>query len=195
MLTTSSLNAMLDSQFPAGAGNVMLSAHTDFSATGANLTGAKTAANYSAASARSKALSAAVSIAIGAGITVKWIGLWDAAGTTFKGMMPNGGTDFPFQLDVVTNNRVYVEGSGYVNGDKITFHNGTPPTGLTEGVTYFVVGATAADPDYFQVSATSGGAAIDITGQAAKSCVVSKIIEEVFGAAGTLQSNSLTINL
>lgn len=195
MITTAAYNAMLDNQFPSGAGNIMLSTHTDFSATGANLVGTKTSANYAAASARSKALAAAVSIAVAAATTVKWIGLWDSLGTTFKGMMPNGGTDFTFQLDVITNNRVYVENSGYANGDKITFHDGTPPTGLTEGVTYFVIGATAADPDYFQVAATSGGAAIDITGQAAKACKVSKIIEEVFGSAGTLQVNTLTINL
>lgn len=194
MLVDTTYNAMLNNQFPSGAGNVYLSAHTAYHATGGNLTGAKTSANFSAASVRQKALSAAVDIAIGAGVTVKWIGLWDSTQATFLGMYPNGGSDFSFQVDL-TNNRIYVEGSGYANDDKVVFHNDTPPAGLTAGTTYWVVGVTAGDPDYFQVAATQGGAAIDITAQAGPQCMVSKIIEETYAGAGTHRVSTLTINL
>lgn len=194
MLTDTTVQSMLDNQFPSGAGNVLISAHSAYSATGANLIGSKTSANYSAAASRQKALSAAVDITIAGGNTVKWIGLWDSTGATFKGMVPNGGSDFSFQVDL-TNNRVYCEGHGLANDDKITFHGAAAPTGLTAGTTYFVVGVTAGDPDYFQVAATQGGAAIDITGQAAAGCAVSKIIEEAYAGAGTHRVNSLTIVL
>ncbi len=194
MLVDATYNAMLNNQFPSGAGNVYLSAHTAYHATGGNLTGAKTSANFSAASARQKALSTAVDIAIGAGVTVRWIGLWDSTQATFLGMYPNGGSDLSFQVDL-TNNRVYCEGHGRANNDTITFHNDTPPAGLTAGVTYFVVGVTPGDPDYFQVSLTSGGAAVDITAQAGPQCVVSQIVEEVYAGAGTHRVSTLTINL
>jgi len=188
MIVTAEYNAMLDNRFPSGAGNLFLSAHTDFSATGANLTGAKTSANFSAAAARVKALSATVPITIGIGVTVKWLGIWDSTQAVFKGMLPNGSSSFGFCVGV-TPNTILAEGNGLVNGDKVTFHNDTPPTGLTEGTTYFVVGQTAGDPDTFQVSLTSGGAAIDITGQPGSRCVASKIIEELFAAGGTLNIN------
>lgn len=194
MLTDTAINAMLDNQFPAGSGNVYLSVHSGYSATGANLLGSKTSANFSAAASRQKALSAAVDISVAGGNTVKWIGLWDSTQAVFRGMYPNGGTDYSFQVDL-TNNRIYAEGSGLVNDDKIVFHNNTAPTGLTAGTTYFVVGTTAGDPDYFQVAATQGGAAIDITGQHAAGCVVSKIVEETYSGAGTHRVSTLTINL
>lgn len=194
MLTDTTYNAMLDNQIVSGASNMQLSCHSDYSATGTNLLGSKAVANFSAASSRQKALSAAVDISITAGNTVKWLGLWDAAGTTFKGMQPNGGSDKSFQIDVTTE-RIYCEAHGMSNGDKLTFHNGTPPTGLTAGVTYFVVGATAGDPDYFQVAATSGGSAINLTGEAAATCVLSKIIEETYGSNGTHRISTFTINL
>jgi len=188
-------NAMLDNQYPSGAGNVYLSTHSDYSATGANLLGAKTSANFSAAAAGQKALSAACDIAVGAGLTVKWIGLWDSTQATFRGTVPNAGTgDKTFQVDL-TNNRIYCENHGWSANQKIVFYGGTPPTGLTAGVTYFVKTVTAGDPDYFDVSATAGGAAIDITAQAAAGCVVSDIVEETYSSAGTHRVSTLTIDL
>ena len=49
---------------------------------------------------------------------------------------------------------------------QVVYLTGTPPTGLTAGVNYFVVNRTST---YFQVSATSGGAAIGFSGTG--SCV------------------------
>lgn len=191
-LTDAAAHAALDAVIPAGASNGRLSLHSAYSATGANLVGATTVCTFSAASGRSKALSAAVDISVPGAATVRWIGAWDSAGSVFKGMIPNGGTARSFQLDVA-NNRVYCEGSGFANDDKVSFFGDTAPTGLTAGTEYFVVGVTAGDPDYFQVSATQGGVAIDITGQAGAGCFVSKLVPEVYAAAGTHRVNTFNL--
>lgn len=193
-LTDAAVHAGLDAILPSGATNTQLSVHTDYSAIGANLHGAKTDANFSAASGRSKALSAAVDIAITGATTIKWIGAWSTGGLTFYGMAPNGGSAKTFQLDLL-NNRVYCEGSGYANDDKVVFFGATAPTGLTTGTDYFVVGVTPGDPDYFQVSLTQGGAAIDITGQHAAGCVVSKLVAETYSGTGTHRVNSFNLSL
>lgn len=198
MLTDASVNAMLDALFPTGTGTdrCYLSAHTDYSATGSNLHGSKSAGAWAAASSRQKAITAAIDISITATATIKWIGYWGGtAGDTFRGMSPNASTgDKTFQVDLA-NNRIYCEGHGWSADQKITFHGGTPPTGLTAGVTYFVKTVTASDPDYFDVAATVGGAAIDITGQAAAGCVVSNITEETYSSNGTHRVSTLTIDL
>lgn len=194
-LTDATKNSMLDNQFPSGAGQVYLSVHSDYSATGANLLGSKTSANFSAAAAGQKALSAACDISVTGGNTVKWVGAWDSTQATFRGMTPNASTgDKTFQVDL-TNNRIYCENHGWSANQKIAFHGGTPPTGLTAGVTYFVKTITAGDPDYFDVSATAGGAAIDITAQAAAGCVVSDIVEETYSSSGTHRVSTMTIDL
>lgn len=198
MLTDAIVEAMLDSAFPTGTGSdrLYVSAHTDYSATGSNLHGSKVAAAWAAAGSRAKAATAAVDLTITAPATVKWIGVWGGTtGGTFRGMFPNGSTgDRSFQVDL-TNDRIYCEGHGYSNGDKVTFHDGTAPTGLTAGTTYFVVGVTAGDPDYFQVAATSGGSAINLTGQASAGCAVSNIVEEVYSSSGTHRVSTLSIVL
>lgn len=193
-LTDETVNSALDNILPSGSGNVQLSLHTDYSATGASLHGSKTNANFSAAASRSKALSAAVDITVTGAATIKWIGAWNSTGSTFKGMQPNGGSAKTFQVDL-TNNRIYCEAHGLVDNDKVVFFNGTAPTGLTAGTEYFVITNTAGDPDYFQVSTSQGGAAVDITGQAAASCVLSKLVAEVYSGAGTHRVNTFTLNL
>lgn len=194
MITDAVANAMLDNQFPSGAANTMLSAHSAFSATGANLLGAKTSANFAAAASRAKNLAAVTDIAITAGQTVRWIGVWDSTGVTFRGMQPNGADEKNFQVDLL-NNRIYCEGHGYSANQTIVFSGGTPPAGLVEGTVYYAVGITPGDPDYFQVAATSGGAAVDIIAQAAAGCKLSKITEETFVANGTLRVSTHTIGL
>lgn len=196
MFTTAFVNTTLDTAIAAGD---KLSLHTAYSTTGANEvsggTYARQTGTWSAASGRSKALSSAVSFTgLPASVTVAFVGHWDSTGATFKGMTANGGTEFSFQVDL-TNDKILVEGSGYANDDRVVF-TGTPPTGLTEGTIYFVVGVTAGDPDTFQVAATSGGAAINITGQAAVDCKVSKVVLETFtGAGGTLNVNTYVTKL
>ena len=196
MFTSAFVNTTLDSAIAVGD---KLSLHTAYSTTGANeVTGgsyARQTGTWNAASGRSKALSSAVSFTgLPAATTVAFVGHWDSAGSVFKGMTANGGTEFSFQVDL-TNNKILVEGSGFANDDRVVF-TGTPPTGLTEGTIYFVVGTTAGDPDTFQVATTSGGAAIDITAQASVDCKVSKVILETFTASGgTLNVNTYVTKL
>ena len=194
MLTDATVNTMLDA-----ITYDLASLHTAYSATGANeVTGgspayARKAITLAAASGRSRAASTAPIFDVPA-TTVRFIGLWTNAGTVFRGMFANGGTEKGFQVDL-TNNKILCEAHGLVDNDKVVFYGGTLPTGLTEGTVYFVVGNTAADPDTFQASLTQGGAAIDITGQPAAQCKFSKIVEEVFAAQGTFTVSALSFGV
>lgn len=194
MLTDATVNTMLDA-----ITYDLASLHTAYSATGANeVTGgtpayARKAITLGAAASRAKAATTQPVFDVPA-TTVRFIGLWTNAGTVFRGMFANGGTEKGFQVGV-TPNTILCKGHGLVNDDKVVFYNGTIPAGLTEGTVYWVVGNTAGDPDTFQVALTQGGAAVDITGQPTPQCKFSKIIEEVFGAQGTFTVSSLSISV
>ena len=105
----------------------------------------------------------------------------------YRGYAPFGGTPKGFatcDAADVTANSITSSAHGLVNTDRVMVFNvfaETLPAGLTEGVVYFVVGATT---DTFQVSLTSGGAAVDITGIG--ELFFQKIIPEVFGAQGQI---------
>lgn len=62
---------------------------------------------------------------------------------------------------VAATDRIAIAGHPFVNGDQVTFTALTGGTGLTVGTTYFVVNSSAGVD--FQVSATSGGAAVNFT--------------------------------
>jgi hypothetical protein len=177
----------------------LASLHTAYSATGANeVTGgapayARKAITIAAASSRARAASTAPVFDVPV-TTVRFIGLWTNAGTVFRGMFANGGTEKGFQVGVA-GNTILCEAHGLVNDNKVVFYGSTPPTGITEGTIYFVVGNTAGDPDTFQVSATSGGAAIDITGQPSAQCKFSLIVEEAFASQGTFTVSSLSFGV
>jgi hypothetical protein len=142
----------------------LLSAAATESTTGTALSGGSYAdqtLTFAAASGGSKATSAAQSytnlvagdiqgwsIVDSAGTNTKWYGLWN----------PQSGTA------QATGDTVTLASHGLTNGQKIVFQAGYAPAGLTANTTYFVVGATT---NTFQVAATSGGAAIDITSDAA----------------------------
>jgi hypothetical protein len=85
----------------------------------------------------------------------------------YRGYLPFGGATKGFgTVDSagVTSNNIQSAAHGYANADRVIVYNvfaESLPAGLTEGTIYFVVGATT---DTFQVSLTSGGAAVDITG-------------------------------
>lgn len=53
--------------------------------------------------------------------------------------------------------------SGLNNGDKVYVAGTTAPTGSTAGVIYYVVGVVATAPTVFQISATRGGTALNIS--------------------------------
>lgn len=190
MIPAARANAILDTEY---ATNDKLSLHSAFSASGANeLSGgayARQTVTYAAASGRSKASSGNVDFSVPAGSTVAWVGVWNSTGTTFKGMIANGGSEMSFQVDLA-NNRIYCEGHGMANDNRVVFTGATVPAGLTEGTAYYVVGVTAGDPDYFQVAATQGGAAIDITAQASADAKLSKIVLESYAADGTHRISS-----
>lgn len=194
MLADTCVNTMLDAvTFD------LASLHTAYSASGANeVTGgspayARKAITVAAAASRARAASTAPVFDVPA-TTVRFIGLWTNAGTVFRGMFANGGTEKGFQVDL-TNDKILCEAHGLVDNDKVVFYGGTTPTGLTEGTVYFVVGNTAADPDTFQASLTLGGAAINLTGQPAAQCKFSKIVEEVFAAQGTFTVSALSFGI
>lgn len=184
MITDARANAMLDAEFAALD---KLSLHSAYSTTGANeIAGgsyARQTVTWSAAASRSKSSSAAVSFTgLPAAASVAFVGVWNSAGSVFRGMTANGGNEFAYQVGV-TPNTIIVENHALNNGDYVVF-TGVPPTGLTEGIVYFVVGVTLGDPDTFQVSLTFGGAAVDITGQPGANAAASKVIVDTYTSAG-----------
>lgn len=125
--------------------------------------------------------------------TVGYIGLWTAlTAGTFLGYAPAGGTPLRYTADAATD-FITSTAHGLIANDKIVFMNGAAPAGLTEGTVYFVKSPTA---NTFQVSATAGGAAIDITNaNQALSSRVSKIVEEVFAAQGTYTATDYDVDM
>lgn len=195
----------LDESSGAGVGATHGSLHTTYSTTGANeLTGgspayARKAATWAAAAARSKALSAALVFDVPAATTVRWIGFWDAITTGgFLGMTPNGGSipeDFAVNSAGVTSNTLDAPAHGFVAGNSVVVWavpGASLPTPLVEGTVYWVI-ATGLTTDAFQLSATSGGSAIDLT--ATGSGFAQRIVEEAFGAQGTLTVTTATMTI
>lgn len=184
-------NSMLDGQAINTA-----SLHTGFpGTTGASeVTGgtpayARKAVTINAASGGSRALNAGVTFDVPA-TTVRWIGFWNS--TTFVGAAPNGGGTPKNFVAISSTDTVYCPAHGFSDTQKIVFYNGTPPTGLTEGTTYFVRDATT---DTFKVAASSGGASIDLTAPASFGCVVCVITEDVYASQGTHQLATASISI
>lgn len=193
MFTDACRNLMLDA-----AGVTHLSLHTAYSATGASeVSGgspayARKSISYAAASAAAKASSSSPVFDVPASTTVRWVGRWTAlTGGTFLGMEANGGSEQEFAVDL-TADTVLEPGHGRAADSKIVFYGDTVPTGLTEGTVYFVRNPTT---DTYQVGATAGGSAINLTGYPGRKCVVSTIVEEAFAAQGTHTISSSTLRL
>lgn len=183
-LTTTARNQALD-----GIIFDQISLHSGYPGeTGANeLSGsgyARLSCSFSASAAGVRNLSAPAAFTVGAGHTVRWVGLW--GGGMFKAYSPNAGSPREFQIDVSADT-VSVPAHGYANGDMVVFYGGTIPTGLTAGTIYYVVSAAT---NTFKVAATAGGAAIDLTGTGAPDCVVSRLIENAYGGADTHTVNT-----
>ncbi len=196
------LNA-LDESGGAGVGATHGSLHTAYSSTGTNeVTGgspayARKAATWAAASGRSKATSASMVFDVPASTTVRWVGFWDAVSAgNFLGMVPNGGgipEAFAVNSAGVTSNTFDAPSHGFSNTNTVvvwTVPGASLPTGVSEGTVYYIVGAAT---DTFQLSLTSGGAAIDIT--AVGSGFAQRIVEESFGAQGTHTVSTATMSL
>ena len=113
------------------------------------------------------------------------IGYWDAVTTgNFGGWAPLGGQSPQVGTAANTGDVITSYAHGLVNTDRVVleqFQGVSLPTGYTEGVFYYVVGATT---DTFQVSLTSGGAAVTISADGELS--FTKCIPETFAGQGQL---------
>lgn len=144
---------------------------------------ARQALTWGAASAGAQNITNTPAIPIPAGSDVAWLGYWSALTSgTCHACAPAGGFDpFEFVCDLTTN-VITAFGHGLSDGQTVVFHGGTPPAPLVEGTIYFVRDATT---NTLAVAATSGGAAIDLTAQAAAACALQRIAVQNFATAGT----------
>lgn len=101
---------------------------------------------------------------VAAGVTIKWIGAFTASsGGTFKGCSPAGTTLRGVATIQASDDTFRSDAHGLPNDRRVVFFpvaGEALPTGITEGTDYFVINQTA---DTFQVSATQGGAAVNLT--------------------------------
>lgn len=197
-LSTADLNYVLD-QWGTNKATFM-SLHSAYSATGANeLAGgspayARLAATWASASGGSKALSGTpYTFNAPASSTAAWIGFWDALTSgNFAGMMPAGGASaFAFAAPSSTG-ILLAPGSAYTANQQVVVMNtggSSLPSGLSLGTIYFVKSPSS---DSFQLSATSGGAAITLTSDG--SGMVQAITPEAFGSQGTYQVTAATMS-
>lgn len=154
--------------------------------TGGSPAYARKAITWAAASAGTQANgTTALTFDVPAGTTVQFLGLWGALTTgTFYGYAGIGTTlKYGVATTDATADTVLSKGHGLVNTDRVFLIDAaeTLPAGLSEGTVYYVVGSAT---DTFQLSLTSGGAAVDITAGAEVIWFQTK--PETFGSQGTL---------
>ena len=201
-LSTAAKNTMLETLDESVAtGAKYGSLHSAYSATGANeLTGgapayARMAMTWGPAAAGAKATSSAALFNVPGGAFVRFIGFWDApTGGNFLGMTPNGGGLVQaFVVPDASNDTLECVAHGLVNDETVVVWAvpGDPlPVPLVEGTVYYVVAATTDD---LKLSATLGGAAIDVSAIGAGE--LQKLVAEQFAAQGSHTVTSVTINL
>lgn len=211
-LNDTAKNLMLDGlDDSVGAGWKFVGAHTLVDpgttataaageATGGSPAYARVAVAQAAAASGAKSNTGALAIDVPAG-TYGFLTFWNAgtgnSGTQYLGYAPMGGAaaikGFA-SSDVIANDKLWSGAHGMSNGDRVMLFNvfaESLPTGLTEGVIYFVVGAAT---DSFQVSLTLGGAAVDVT--AAGEAFWQRVVPETFNSQGqiTVAANQLVLD-
>lgn len=161
-------------------------------ATGGSPAYARLAAVWGAASAGQKTNTSTFAFDVPAG-TYAFFSLWNAvsgnSGTQYLGYIPFGGTT-PLKGFFVTdptlaNNTFFSDGHGMANTDRVVLYNtfaSSLPTGVTEGTLYFVVGTAT---NSFQVSTTSGGSAVALSGTASQG-FYHRVVPEVFASQGQI---------
>lgn len=115
------------------------------------------------------------------------------SGGTDYGFFPVGGTSPGAATFAASSDTFTSYGHGLSNGHRVTLmevQNVALATGFAEGIMYWVVSSAT---DTFQLSATSGGAAI--TSTADMECAFQRGIPEAFGSAGTLTIASGNISI
>ena len=193
-LSTADINALL-STWASGA--LYVSVHSAYSATGANeLSGgsyARVAVTWGSPAGGSIALSGTpYSVNIPASSTAAFVGFWSAlSGGTFQGMFPGGNAPAYTFAAPSSTDTLLAPGSAYVANQPVVVFptaGSTIPTGLTAGVIYYVISPSS---DSFELSATSGGSAINLTADG--SGIVQAITPDVFGSAGTYSVAGATL--
>lgn len=179
---------------------------TGTNATGTEATGgspayARQAVTWGAAAAEVKQNTNSITIDLPAG-TYGFVTFYNAvSGNTnnYRGYAPiNNTVRGFFAVDTtLTNDQFLSPSHGLSDGDRVLLFNvlGTAlPTGVSEGTVYFVVNSAT---NTFKVSATSGGAAVDLTAVGGGEGYFEKIIPETFGAQGqlTIAVGALTLDL
>ena len=89
------------------------------------------------------------------------------------------GTSGPAITPVVTSNGnddFTLVGHGLVNGDKVIFNSVTTTTGISANTVYYVIQVGTGGAGHFQVSLTSGGAAV-VLGTGDGTCSISKLTQ------------------
>lgn len=158
-------------------------------ATGGSPAYARQAVTFGAAASEQKANSGALTIDVPAGTYAFLLYFNASTGNTnnYLGYAPINGTVKGFgTVDTagVTADAIQSAAHGLVDNDRVMVYNvfaESLPAGLTEGTVYHVVSAAT---DTFEVSATSGGASVNITGVG--ELFFQKIIPETFGAQGQI---------
>lgn len=169
--------------------------------TGTNATGteaiggspayARQSVTWGAASSGTKSNTGALTFDVPAG-TYGFFTFWNASSgntSNFRGYAPFGGSVKGFgEVDStgVTNDTITSSGHGLTTDDRVMVFNvfsESLPTGLTEGTIYFVL-ASGLTADVFKVATTSGGSAINITGQG--ELFFQKVVPETFGSQGQI---------
>ncbi len=154
---------------------------------------ARKAVTFAAAAAGARAQTGSAAFDVPASTTVRFVAFWDAlTGGNCLSYHPVGNQAAREFITDIAADTMRVNAHGYANGDTVVICGDAVQGGLTEGTTYFVVGAAT---DTFQLAATSGGAAIDLTSLAGSAAQVIRIIPEVFAAQGTATVSGCSVNL
>jgi hypothetical protein len=166
--------------------------YTGTEASGGSPAYARVAVAFGAAASGQKSNTGALTIDVAAG-TYGFIGLFNTStgnvSGNYLGYAPLNGSVKGFgEVDStgVTNDTITSSGHGLTTDDRVQLFNvfaESLPAGLTEGTLYFVL-ASGLTADVFKVATTSGGTAINITGQG--ETFFQKIVPEVFAAQGQI---------
>jgi hypothetical protein len=211
VLGTTTKNALLDSAAAnsLSAGTPFLALHTAFPPTvnpGNEVIGgapayARKATTWNAAAAGAKDIAAPQTFDVPAGTTVMAVSLCDSASgaATVRAWSPAGASArrafTVADATDVTNNDIWSPAHGLVANDRVLVWatiGAALPTGLAEDTGYFVI-STGLTTDSFRVSATQGGAAIDIT--AIGDGDVQKFVPEVFAGQGQYRVDAFPVSL
>ena len=129
---------------------------------------------------------------------VKSLGLWDASTAgNLRYVVPLVNPSFGyknFTVEDTTNNDIFVPAHGLVANDVVRFFpvGGSLPAGISFDTLYHVI-ATGLTTDIFRVSATSGGASVDITGVGAGEVAKDASFDVVLNSQLSFAAGTITV--